>query len=174
MTDNEAAALGVVALAAGAWWWFRRSPQGQGAPSNTGPLTPNVTTSWGVDLSPIGGVTSYPEPIKNFARAIARQEGFNIAGSIPQRANNPGNLKNGVPHLPGTSITQYSSADQGWAALHRQLYLILTGGSNYYTLDMSIEDMARVWTATEQGPWARNVAQFLGVPTSAPLWQVLA
>jgi hypothetical protein len=172
MTNQEAAGLSLAGLAALAWWLYRRTPAGQGAPS--GGLTPRVTTSYGVDLGAIGGVTSYPEPIQNFARAIARQEGFNVAGSIPQRANNPGNLKNGVPHLPGTSITHYTSAGEGWAALHRQLYLILTGGSRYYTLDMSIEEMSRVWTATEQGPWARNVATFLGVQPSAPLWQVLA
>lgn len=134
-----------------------------------------VTTSEGFDLSEYGGPTSYPEPIRQFAAAIARQEGFYVSGSIPQRANNPGDLKiPNMPTLPGTSITQFPSADAGWNALYRQLHLILTGRSSFYNLDMTIADMGRVWTVTEQGPWSTNVASFLGVSTDTRLWQVLA
>lgn len=133
-----------------------------------GTLTPSVTTYEGFDLSEYGGPTSYPTPIVRFAQAIAKQEGFYVAGSIPQRYNNPGDLKTN-----GSSITQYSSADEGWNALYRQLFLILTGGSAHYNLDMSIEEMSRVWTATQQGPWAANVSAYLGVSPDAKLWEVM-
>jgi len=76
--------------------------------------------------------------------------------------------------LPGTSITLFPSADAGWSALYRQLMLILSGQSSYYYPDMTIAQMGRIWTTTEQEPWSTNVATFLGVPTSTPLWQVLA
>jgi hypothetical protein len=163
MTTNEkgAAVLGLGVLA---WFLFRgREPVG------------TVTTSEGFDLSQYGGPTSYPEPIRQFAQAVARQEGFYVAGSVPQRANNPGDLKiPNMPTLPGTSITKFGSVDEGWNALYRQLNLILTGRSSFYNLDMTIADMGRVWTTTEQGPWSTNVASFLGVSTDTRLWQVLA
>lgn len=134
----------------------------------------SVTTSEGFDLSPYGGPTTYPQPIKTFADAIARQEGFYIAGSIPQRANNPGDLKLGAPTLGTSGITVFASADAGWNALYRQLWSIVTGASGRYNLDMSIADMARTWTATQQSAWSRNVADYLGVDPSTKLWEVLA
>lgn len=133
-----------------------------------------VTTSEAFDFSPYGGQTDYPQPIKTFAQAVARAEGFYIPGSIPARAHNPGDLKlPGQPTLAGTSITQFGSDDAGWAALYKQLWLIVTGGSSHYDLGMSIEEMAQVYTATEQGPWARNVATYLGASVDTPLWQVM-
>jgi hypothetical protein len=138
------------------------------------PPVASVTTSETFDLSPFGGPTNYTPKIQNFASAIARQEGFYVAGSIPQRANNPGDLKvPGLPTLPGTSITKFASADLGWAALHRQLQLIVTGQSSFYSLDMTIAEMARTWTTTEQTPWAQNVAMFAGVTVQTPLYEVL-
>jgi len=134
-----------------------------------------VTTSEEFDLSPYGGPTSYSDKLKRFAEAIARQEGFYVTGAIPQLANNPGDLKiAGLPTLPGTSITKFSSVQAGWNALYNQLHIILTVASSYYNLVMTIEEMSRIWTATQQEPWARNVASHLGVPVSTPLWSVLA
>lgn len=153
-----ALSLGVIALVL----WRRQSP------------TATVTTSEGFDLSPYGGETSYPLPIVNAAQAIARAEGFYVPGSIPQRAHNPGNLKLGEPSIAG-GITVFDSDDLGWAALYRQLSLIVTGRSRYYSLSMSIADMGRIWTATvaEQGAWSQNVASALGVSVATPLSQVL-
>jgi hypothetical protein len=133
-----------------------------------------VTTSEGFDLSAYGGSVSYPQPIKTFAIAIARQEGFYVRDSIPARAHNPGDLKvPGKNVLPGTSITQFANDDEGWNALYKQLWSIVTGGSSFYNLDMSIEDMARTWTATQQNEWANNVAMFAGATPEMKLWQVL-
>lgn len=139
------------------------------------PMTATVTTSEGFDLGSYGGPTSYPQPIKVFAEAIAKQEGFYVPGSVPQRAHNPGDLKiPGQPTLPGTSITMFQTDTDGWNALYKQLNLILTGRSSHYDLDMTIADMSRVWTTTQQGPWASNVASYLGASVNTPLWQVLA
>jgi hypothetical protein len=162
---QEAKGVAVLGALAFAYWWY----------VNKRPLTATVTTSEGFDLSQYGGPTSYPQPIQRFGQAIARQEGFYVTGSVPQRANNPGDLKiPNMPTLPGTSITLFPSADAGWSALYRQLMLILSGQSSYYHPDMTIAEMGRVWTTTEQVPWSTNVSAFLGVPTSTPLWQVLA
>lgn len=138
-------------------------------------LTATVTTSEGFDLEPYGGMTVYPAPIKRTAEAIARAEGFYVRGSIPQRAHNPGDLK--VPNWTGptlgSGISVFQSDDAGWAALYKQLQAILTGRSNYYNLDMTIADMGNVWTATQKDSWAANVAGFLAVPVTTPLYSVL-
>jgi hypothetical protein len=148
---------GVLALS-----WFKRQP------------VPHVTTSEGFDLSVYGGQVSYPQPVKTFAQAIARAEGFYVRDSIPSRAHNPGDLKvSNKPTLPGTSITQFASDDEGWQALYKQLWLIVTSKSSVYDLGMSIDDMAHEWTATEQSAWASNVALYSGADRSTPLWQVL-
>lgn len=137
-------------------------------------LTGTVTTSEGFDLAPYGGPTTYPQAIQTFANGIARAEGFYVSGSVPQRANNPGDLKvPGLPTLPGTSITQFDSVGAGWAALYRQLWLIVTGESSYYNLDMTISDMAATWTTSAPSGWAANVGSALGVDVSTPLYQVL-
>jgi hypothetical protein len=134
-----------------------------------------VTTSEAFDLSSIGGPVTYPAPIKRFAEAIARAEGFYVAGSIPQRAHNPGDLKmpNWTGPTLGSGISVFQSDGAGWSALYRQLWIIVTGSSGNYYLDMSIEQMAAKWTATEQSAWARNVAGFLAVDPSVSLVSVL-
>ncbi len=160
--NNQQKTIGVVLVAGAALLLLRRSPVG------------TVTTSEGFDLSPYGGPVIYPEAIKAAARAIARAEGFYVQGSIPQTAHNPGDLK-----IPGSTntiaggITVFASDDAGWNALYKQLMMIVTGQSNVYNLDMSIAEMAARWTATQQGPWATNVAAALAVPTSTKLYAVL-
>jgi hypothetical protein len=128
------------------------------------------------DKEPDYSPSSYPREIQDFARAIARAEGFYIVGSAPYRAHNPGALK--MPGWKGPTtgdqgISVFGSDAEGWDALHRQLWLIATGKSGVYNVDMSILDMARKWTNTEQSGWSQNVANALGVPTSTKLSQVL-
>ncbi len=156
MTRNQKIGVGV---AVGALLlYFRR------------PLTATVTTSETFDLSSVG---LFDAKIRSFAQAIAHAEGWSVPNSIPRRANNPGNLKMGAPTLAGSGITVYESADQGWNALYRQLGLIVGGGSAHYDLGMSIEQMGATYEADPGNAWARNVASYLGVSTSTPLWEVL-
>lgn len=167
MTQKEKAAITIGVAIAAIWYW---RTQISGQPVAT------VTTSEGFDLTPYGGPLVYPPAIVNLAQAIATAEGFYVTGSIPQQANNPGDLV--VPGWTGTvlgaNISVFDSVNAGWNALYAQLYLILTGGSAYYNLDMTITDMANVWTATQQASWASNVAAALGVTVSTPLWSVLS
>jgi hypothetical protein len=87
-----------------------------------------------------------------FASAIAVAEGFGVPGAIPTVRNNPGDLK-----LDGVTITTFPTEQAGWDALVRQLRLIRDGQSRYYTPDMTLAQMGRVWTATEQESWSANV-----------------
>lgn len=91
-----------------------------------------------------------------FANAIAFAEGYGVPGAIPTVRNNPGDLK-----LPadGGQITSFATPADGWEALYRQLDLIRTDGSRYYASTMTIGQVARIWTATEQTAWTNNVLQ---------------
>lgn len=168
MTTTEKKLITIGAAIAALFYWRSKA-------SNNAPVA-TVTTSEGFDLSPYGGPTTYPQGIKTLASAIARAEGFYVTGSIPQRAHNPGDLK--VPGWAGPTlgngISVFQDDQAGWNALYKQLYLILTGQSSHYTLDDTILSMAQTWTTTQSQAWAGNVAGYLGVPTSTPLWKVMA
>lgn len=146
--------LGVLGLL----WLLRRKP------------VATVTTGEFYDTDPLSpGSTSYPERLKNFARAIASAEGYGVPGAIPTVANNPGDLKLGGDTLNGISV--FANAEEGWSKLYRQIALIVNGSSSYYNLDMSIAEMGSIY-ANGDPAWARNVAGYLGVSTDAQLWEV--
>lgn len=99
--------------------------------------------------------------------AIATAEGFGQPGAIPTQANNPGDLTKNLGFsdtgetLGGAKIVVFSSEDDGWGALERQLTLIQNGTSIHKLTD-SILAFANSYTATEQEAWANNVAASLG------------
>lgn len=133
---------------------------------------------WKRQDEPTTSTTAAPSPsprMRSFGEAIARAEGFFVRGSVPDRANNPGDLKLGGTTING--ITVYPSAAEGWAALYRQLGLIATGRSKYYKPTMTIRQMGDVWApGSENAPgiWAANVAKLLGVSVDTPVNQWLA
>ena len=71
------------------------------------------------------------------ADAIAHEEGFYVAGSLPQRNNNPGDLRHGNgeihPDNQPNAVGSFATPEEGWAALNRQLRL----------------DAARGWTVQQ-------------------------
>jgi len=101
-----------------------------------------------------------------WARAIARAEGYYVPGSLPQRLNNPGSLKDAATGR----LRAFESPLQGWAALLAQLRLVTQGRSAHYRPEMSLRDFARIWTGGDNPEgWAAAVAQELGVPLEAPV-----
>ena len=70
--------------------------------------------------------------MSKLAVLIAHEEGFYVDGSLPQRHNNPGDLR----HAPGEthpdampdSVGSFPTVDAGWAALERQLQLYAERG----------------------------------------------
>ncbi len=134
-------------------------------------LTATVTTGEWYDTDPYGtGSTSYPEGLKDFARAIASAEGFGVPGAIPTVANNPGDLKLGGDTINGISV--FSSVEEGWNKLYRQIAMIVSGSSAYYNLDMTIAEMGRIYAGGDEN-WSTNVARYLGVSRDAHLWEVI-
>jgi len=103
--------------------------------------------------------------VRRIAAAIAIAEGYWVPGSIPNRRNNPGNLTN-----PRTGqIRTFASAEEGWRALYRQIERILSGESPLYPANGTIRQISRIYTATDQDAWARNVARALGVSPDTKL-----
>lgn len=114
---------------------------------------------------------SVEEKTKRMAAAIAKAEGFYVAGSLAERANNPGNLKlgdRGSGTIHGKTI--FSSVIEGWNALERQIDLMRTGQSAFYNASMTIHQIAVIYTGGDKpDAWARIVAGDLGITTATTL-----
>lgn len=103
------------------------------------------------------------------AQAIAAAEGYGQPGAVPTIANNPGDLELGdiggsvTQAAQGQQITNFPSADAGWAALENQINLIANGESTAgYTPAMSIAQVGQIYSGGSSN-WANNVANYLGV-----------
>jgi len=112
---------------------------------------------------------SVPDVVQQFADAIAQAEGFYVAGSRPQRNNNPGDLTDS-----SGSFRVFSTIEEGWAALYDQVYKMFYGGSAYYQPSMTIAQVSYYYANGSKDPtgaasWASNVAAYLGVTTDTTL-----
>jgi hypothetical protein len=112
--------------------------------------------------------------VQKIAQAIARAEGFYVQGSIPQRANNPGDLELGdLGNGTISGKTVFPSASQGWQRLYVQVQGMLDGSSKIYGPDWTIQDVASTYTGNDNASsWAQNVADYLGVGTDTQLGQI--
>jgi len=114
--------------------------------------------------------------IDKFARGIARAEGFYVKNSRPARNHNPGDLTadtigKGVG-WDGAYVI-YPDDETGWAALRRQVALFFSG-SRYYDAEMTIWEVAKLYTSTDQVAWANTVAKELGVSVTTKLSEISA
>jgi len=80
--------------------------------------------------------------MSKLARLIGQFEGFNVPGSLPQRDNNPGDLRHS-PHSEHSgdpnAIGQIDTPEDGWADLEHQLQLYAQRG---LTLDELVSQYA--------------------------------
>jgi hypothetical protein len=111
--------------------------------------------------------------LARLATAIGTAEGYGIKGALPTRYKNPGDLK-GRPDMFGAlragkgGHLVFKNDAAGKAALQQQLGLVLTGRSRHYTLDMTLEQMARRYAKNRRN-WSRYVARLLGVSPKVTL-----
>jgi hypothetical protein len=132
-------------------------------------MRPSIAT---VTTSETFRLATYTDRWWAFARAIASAEGYGVLGSVPSRANNPGDLKLGGETI-ADGITVYGTAEDGWRALLRQIERMADGSSRIYHAGMTLRDVAARWTTTDAGPWAATVARALGVSVHTTLGEVL-
>jgi hypothetical protein len=88
------------------------------------------------------------------AQLIAQEEGFNVPGSVPNRDNNPGDLRHS-PHSFHTAgdpdgIGIISTVADGWEDLERQLQL-------YASRNLTLEQMVYEFAP----PSENNSAEYL-------------
>jgi hypothetical protein len=111
---------------------------------------------------------------QELAVAIARAEGFFVAGSLPQRSNNPGDMElgnNGWGLIDAKTV--YGKADwnadlddktDGCSALRRECAAILTGASAVYNMNDTFVILADKWTGGDSPEtWLSAVIDHLGV-----------
>jgi hypothetical protein len=113
------------------------------------------------------------------ADAIARSEGYYARGiyagrSLPYFLNNPGLLK-ATPIVDGelatwrdTGLLVFETPEIGWAALHHQVCLMLTGTSRHYVLEDSLATAGMKYSGGDEF-WAVNVAKHLRLPPETTL-----
>jgi hypothetical protein len=108
--------------------------------------------------------------IQAFASAVAHEEGFYVAGSVPQRANNPcdltddGDVGCGVIQTTGAAgakITVYPNVEAGWQAAYKKFGRMLNGASEVYLLSMTIQQVGMKFSG--DATWGKNVAARLGL-----------
>jgi len=111
-----------------------------------------------------------------FAEGIALAEGFFVAGSRADRNHNPGNLTRDITNTAiGTDgmFMVYANDNDGWAALRKQVELILTNASGIYNSQMTLRQIAQKYASTstpdDQLNWAVNVASKLGIDIDTPV-----
>ena len=126
----------------------------------------------GDDNTPNAPQPIAPSPgIQAMAKAIAKAEGSNPDW------NNPGDLTlafgyptNGKANSAG--VLKFVNSVDGWSALYKQLQLIVSGNSAYYSLDTTLAEFGDGYSGGDVN-WAVNVARTLGVSTDATLGSIL-
>jgi hypothetical protein len=117
------------------------------------------------------------DPIWDVCRAIAHAEGFDVAGSAPQKLNNPGDLSPGDEHGSATAgapefhggsyIIHFSTPQDGWDALYAKFANIQNGESSVYDAGWTWLQIGAKYASDPN--WGRNVAATLGVDPNSTL-----
>ena len=117
------------------------------------------------------------DSIWTVCQAIASAEGAHVAGSVPDRLNNPGDLSDGFSvyggeNHDGSNVTHFPSKDVGWQWLYNKITNIWDGTSSVYSPDMTWREIAQKW-AGNSSAWVANVTAYLGVSPDSTLNQFL-
>lgn len=139
-------------------------PAPASAPAPTAAPAPTLTPRDRAQAPPPPILTGN-DAVLNLGQAISMAEGFNVPGALPQRQNNPGNLR----PPGGGPIRNFNSPEEGWRALFAQVQSMFDGTSRIYHPQMTIREMAQHYTATRPEDWAKNVAGALGVTPETTL-----
>ncbi len=150
-------------------------------PSPTDSTSENMSVSGVTELQPTesdgtminpGDQSSWPSGDKawDVAHAIAKAEGYNVSGSVPQRLHNPGDISDGSAKFgsqshSGSNVTTFPDDETGWQWLHDKIQNIADGNSKVYDADWTWLQIAQTWAA-DWKPWVQTVTNELGVNES--------
>jgi len=117
-------------------------------------------------------------PTQKLAHAIAKAEGFGTRNAKPTRLHNPGDIRarrsNAYPGQIGVDRQGYAifKTDRaGWFALEAQIDKIVTGASNFYSVNSTLKQLGRGYATSSI--WVKNVAKNLGVTPDTSLFEIL-
>lgn len=117
--------------------------------------------------------------VQNFAKAVAKAEGFYKRGTIPYRCSNPGDLKTvrgwkypGQIGVCKGGHVRFKNTTLGWAALTHKIEKIADGESRRFDVNMTLKEFGKAYAGNWR-VWSKNVAHNLGVDTDTQLWEVL-
>jgi len=108
------------------------------------------------------------DKVWDVCRAIALAEGANVAGSNPDRLNNPGDISDGGLSYgfevhSGSSVTKFPDKHTGWMALYAKIdNAFVSAKSLVYSPDMTWTQFAQKYAGDWQN-WLNNVTNNLGV-----------
>ena len=121
-------------------------------------------------------LTAFGPKVQAIAEAIAHAEGFGVAGALPTRAHNPGDLKLGdIGFGAINGKTVFSSDNDGWNALRKQIQLMISGESSYYQPTDTWRAIANTWVGTsDYVNWMNTVTGDLGVDPDSTLGDYVA
>jgi hypothetical protein len=116
-------------------------------------------------------------PVELLACAIATQEGWFLAGSLPSLRNNPGDLRfagqAGASVPAGASqprpIAQFASQALGTTALFRQIWLQVAEGQ-------TVRQIISQWAPANENDtsaYLKNVLRWTGLPADVPVLELL-
>lgn len=140
-------------------------------PTESGEMPKTTTTGGGCGCSITNNPATWPsgDAIWNICQAIARQEGAAIAGSKPDRYNNPGDITDSVCGYShdAEGLTIFPNKAEGWNALYNKWLNIMNGNSAVYKPFDSWYVIGSHWAADPN--WPNAVCSMLGVnPNTTP------
>jgi hypothetical protein len=111
------------------------------------------------------------DPLGRVCNAVARAEGYDVAGSNPFRLNNPGDISDGAATFgsevhSGSHVTHFPDAQTGWQWLWDKWTNIVNGSSEVYSVEMTWDQLAQKW-AGNWTAWSNNVTRYMGVERTA-------
>jgi len=96
--------------------------------------------------------------VNGIAQAIAQMEGYNTAGTLAQRNNNPGNLQSGAGQIGSSGgFAVFATPDDGFAALNNQIQLNASRG---LTLNQFFAGLPGVYPGYAPSADSNNPAQY--------------
>lgn len=163
-------AIALLILVSGSAFALESSSSPDSSSSQNSSSDPGLS---GMEMETVSAITSSPDTwpqgdrIWDIARAIAIAEGANVAGSNPDRLNNPGDISDGAKTFgsevhSGSHVTHFPDKVTGWQWLYDKLQNIANGNSESYSPDWTWTQIAQRWAGNWQA-WAANVARELGV-----------